>query len=87
MLQVYIEHHNNQTIAIQEICDGDKILAELEENNSINLDVCIPYINQRIEVHHVYTDDNSKNCTLNAILEAVETEPMTKAKCIRYSMI
>ena len=87
MLQVYIEHNKNQTIAIQEIMDDDKMLAELEENNSINLDVCIPYINQRIAVHHVYVDDSSKDCTLNAILEAVEIEPTTKAKCIRYSMI
>lgn len=87
MLQVYIEHQEDQTIAIQEICDDDKILAELEENNSINLDVCIPYVNQRIEVHHDYVNDFSKNCTLNAILESVEIDPVTKVKCIRYSMI
>ena len=87
MLNVTIEHYKDETISIQKISDDNVVLAKITEDNTINLDVCIPYINKEISIEHTYTNDNTKNCKLSATLEAVETDPLTKVKCIRYSML
>lgn len=87
MLQVTIEHHKDETVFIQKICEGDNILAEMQSNNVIDLDVCVPYINQEINVQHNYVDDTDMSYALKAKLEAVEMEPTVHAKCIRYSVL
>lgn len=87
MLQIFIEHYKNETIAIKEIKTGYVPLAELDDNNVIDLDVCIPYINQRIKVHHNHIEDNKESYTSTAILESVETDPATQFKYIKYSVI
>ena len=86
MLQVYIEHFKDETVVVQSIQDDNKILSEFE-NGKIDLDVCIPYTNQRIKVHHNHIDDNKNSYDMTAILEAVEIDPFTMVKCIRYSPI
>ena len=86
MLQIYIEHYKNETVSIESISNDDTVLADFE-NGKIDLDVCIPYINQRIKVHHRYSDNPKENYTLTAILEAVEIEPVTQVKCIKFSVI
>lgn len=86
MLQVYIEHFDNGTIVMQSICDDKTILSEFGENE-IDLDVCIPYINQRIKVHHRYPENFKNSYTLTAILESVEVDSRTNVKCIKYSPI
>lgn len=87
MLHVIIEHCKDETVYIQAIRNDGNILAEIKEDNSIDLDVCVPYINQEIAVHHIYTDDSSMDYTLTAKLESVEIEPMTHVKCIKYSVV
>lgn len=87
MLQVFIEHYKNETIAIKKIAVGDILLAELQDNNTIDLDVCVPYINQRIKIHHEHIDSGTESYTITAILEAVEIDPATQFKCIKYSVI
>ena len=87
MLCVTIEHYKDETISIQQIADDSTVLAKITENNSIDLDVCVPYINKEIAVQHKYTDNEAMNCTLAAKLEAVEIDPSTQVKCIKYSML
>ena len=83
MLQIYIEHFKNETVVIQSIQDDDKILSEYGDNE-INLNVCIPFINEEIKVHHQYVEDTKSNYTLTAKLLSVEIESLTQCKCIRY---
>lgn len=83
MLQIIIEH-SKDTVSIRKICDDGAILSEMQDD-TINLDVCIPYINQDIIVHHNYLDNSKESYTLIANLEAVEINPPTNIKCIKYS--
>lgn len=87
MLCVTIEHYKDETVSIQEISDDSTVLARITENNTIDLDVCVPYINKEIAVQHKYTDNEKMNCTLSAKLEAVEIDQNTQIKCIKYSML
>lgn len=86
MLQIYIEHFKNETVSINSIYDDDVVLSEINDNET-NLDVCTPFINQEIKVHHSYVEEVENNYTLTAILEAVEVDPITKVKCIKYTPI
>ena len=84
MLQIIIEHYKDETVSIQKICEDSTVLAVMQDTGTIDLDVCIPFINQQIEVHHNYVDDNEKSYVLTAKLEAIEIDPITQVKCIRY---
>ena len=74
-------------MSVQKICEDSTILAVMQDTGTIDLDVCIPFINQQIEVHHNYVDDNEKSYVLTAKLEAIEIDPITQVKCIRYTPI
>ena len=87
MLQIIIEHYKDETVSIQKICEDSTVLAVMQATGTIDLDVCIPFINQQIEVHHNYVDDNEKSYVLTAKLEAIEIDPITQVKCIRYTPI
>ena len=87
MLQIIIEHYKDETVSVQKICEDSTILAVMQDTGTIDLDVCIPFINQQIEVHHNYVDDNEKSYVLTAKLEAIEIDPITQVKCIRYTPI
>lgn len=87
MLQIIIEHYKDETVSIQKICEDSTVLAVMQDTGTIDLDVCIPFINQQIEVHHNYVDDNEKSYVLTAKLEAIEIDPITQVKCIRYTPI
>lgn len=87
MLQITIEHYKDETVSVQKICEDSTVLAVMQDTGTINLDVCIPFINQQIEVHHNYVDDNEKSYVLTAKLEAIEIDPITQVKCIRYTPI
>lgn len=85
MLQITIEHYKDEASGIQKICTDTELLAQMQDNNTIDLDVCIPYINQDIVVYHIYIDDSRKNFITNAVLKAVEIDPDTNTKCIRFA--
>lgn len=87
MLQITVEHYKDETVSVQKICEDSIILAVMQDTGTIDLDVCIPFINQQIEVHHNYVDDNEKSYVLTAKLEAIEIDPITQVKCIRYTPI
>ena len=87
MLQITIEHYKDETVSVQKICEDSTVLAGMQDTGTIDLDVCIPFINQQIEVHHNYVDDNEKSYVLTAKLEAIEIDPITQVKCIRYTPI
>ena len=87
MLQIIIEHYKDETVSIQKTCEDSTVLAVMQDTGTIDLDVCIPFINQQIEVHHNYVDDNEKSYVLTAKLEAIEIDPITQVKCIRYTPI
>lgn len=87
MLQITVEHYKDETVSVQKICEDSTILAVMQDTETIDLDVCIPFINQQIEVHHNYVDDNEKSYVLTAKLEAIEIDPITQVKCIRYTPI
>ncbi len=87
MLQITVEHYKDETVSVQKICEDSTILAVMQDTGTIDLDVCIPFINQQIEVHHNYVDDNEKSYVLTAKLEAIEIDPITQVKCIRYTPI
>lgn len=87
MLQIIIEHYKDETVSVQKICEDSTVLAVMQDTGTIDLDVCIPFINQQIEVHHNYVDDNEKSYVLTAKLEAIEIDPITQVKCIRYTPI
>lgn len=87
MLQIIIEHYKDETVSIQKICEDSTVLAVMQDTGTIDLDVCIPFINKQIEVHHNYVDDNEKSYVLTAKLEAIEIDPITQVKCIRYTPI
>ena len=87
MLQITIEHYKDETVSVQKICEYCTVLALMQYTGTIDLDVCIPFINQQIEVHHNYVDDNEKSYVLTAKLEAIEIDPITQVKCIRYTPI
>ena len=87
MLQIIIEHYKDETVSIQKICEDSTVLAVMQDTGTIDLDVCIPFINQQIEVHHNYVDDNEKSYVLTAKLEAIEIDHITQVKCIRYTPI
>ena len=87
MLQITIEHYKDETVSVQKICEDSTVLAVMQDTGTIDLDVCIPFINQQIEVHHNYVDDNEKSYVLTAKLEAIEIDPITQVKCIRYTPI
>lgn len=81
MLQIIIHHEgkegNEVTIAsiLNKVSEGNvEILAKFdEEKGNIDIDVCIPYIEQDIEVKHIYPEQ--KDCyQAIAKLEAVETD-------------
>ena len=72
MLQITVEHYKDETVSVQKICEDSTILAVMQDTGTIDLDVCIPFINQQIEVHHNYVDDNEKSYVLTAKLEAIE---------------
>ena len=61
MLQIIIEHYKDETVSVQKICEDSTVLAVMQDTGTIDLDVCIPFINQQIEVHHNYVDDNDDN--------------------------
>lgn len=84
MLQIIVEHYKDESVSIQKICKDSNVLAEMQDTGTIDLDVCIPFINQQIEVHHDYVNDNEKSYVLTAKLEAVEIDPVTQVKCIKY---
>ena len=86
MLQVNIDHYEDGTVSVQSILDTNEnhALAIMHEG-VINLDVCIPYINQEISVCHNYVYDTDKSYNLKAKLEAVEIDSITQVKCIKYS--
>lgn len=87
MLQIEIEHYKDGTISIQEISNDSDVLSVMQDNGIIDLNVCIPYINEKIKVHHNYIDDEEKSYILTAKLEAVEIDPITQVKCIKYTPI
>ena len=87
MLQIIIEHYKDETVSVQKICEDSTVLAVMQDTGTIDLDVCIPFINQQIKVHHNYVDDNEKSYVLTAKLEAIEIDPITQVKCIRYTPI
>lgn len=87
MLQITVEHYKDETVSVQKICEDSTILAVMQDTGTIDLDVCVPFINQQIEVHHNYVDDNEKSYVLTAKLEAIEIDPITQVKCIRYTPI
>ena len=99
MLQITVEHYKDETVSVQKICEdstvlavmqdtgNSTVLAVMQDTGTIDLDVCIPFINQQIEVHHNYVDDNEKSYVLTAKLEAIEIDPITQVKCIRYTPI
>lgn len=87
MLQIEIEHYKDGTISIQEIRNDSDVLSVMQDNGIIDLDVCIPYINEKIKVHHNYINDEEKSYILTAKLEAVEIDPITQVKCIKYTPI
>lgn len=87
MLQITVEHYKDETVSVQKICKDSTVLAVMQDTGTIDLDVCIPFINQQIEVHHNYVDDNEKSYVLTAKLEAIEIDPITQVKCIRYTPI
>lgn len=87
MLQITVEHYKDETVSVQKICEDSTILAVMQDTGTIDLDVCIPFINQQIEVHHNYVDDNEKSYVLTAKLETIEIDPITQVKCIRYTPI
>ena len=83
MLQIIIEHSEG-TVCVQKICNDVTTLAEMQDGK-IDLDVCTPYINREIEVHHNFLDHSEDDYVLTAKLEKVEIEPITHVKCIKYS--
>ena len=87
MLQITVEHYKDETVSVQKICEDSTVLAVMQDTGTIDLDVFIPFINQQIEVHHNYVDDNEKSYVLTAKLEAIEIDPITQVKCIRYTPI
>lgn len=87
MLQITVEHYKDETVSVQKICEDSTVLAVMQDTGTIDLDVCIPFINQQIEVYHNYVDDNEKSYVLTAKLEAIEIDPITQVKCIRYTPI
>lgn len=87
MLQITVEHYKDETVSVQKICEDSTVLAVMQDTGTIDLDVCIPFINQQIEVHHNYVDDNEKSYVLTAKLKAIEIDPITQVKCIRYTPI
>lgn len=87
MLQIEIEHYKDGTISIQEIRNDSDVLSVMQDNGIIDLDVCISYINEKIKVHHNYINDEEKSYILTAKLEAVEIDPITQVKCIKYTPI
>lgn len=87
MLQVIVEHYKDETVSVKKICDDSTVLSVMKNTGVIDLDVCVPYINKQIEVHHNYIDSNENNYVLKAKLEAVEIDPMTQVKCIKYTPI
>lgn len=87
MLQITVEHYKDETVSVQKICEDSTVLAVMQDTGTIDLDVCIPFINQQIEVHHNYVDDNEKSYVLTAKLEAIEIDPIAQVKCIRYTPI
>lgn len=86
MLQIIVEHYKDETVSVQKISDDSDVLSVMQDG-VIDLDVCVPYINKQIEVHHNYIDSNENNYVLKAKLEAVEIDPMTQVKCIKYTPI
>lgn len=87
MLQIIVEHYKNGTVSVQEISNDSDVLSVMQDNGIIDLDVCVPYINEKIKVHHNYIDDEEKSYILTAKLEAVEIDPITQVKCIKYTPI
>lgn len=87
MLQIIVEHYKDETVSVQKICKDSSVLAVMQDTGTIDLDVCVPFINQQIEVHHNYVNDNAKSYVLTAKLEAVEIDPVTQVKCIKYTPI
>ena len=87
MLQIIVEHYKDGTVSVQEIRNDSDVLSVMQDNGIIDLDVCIPYINEKIKVHHNYINDEEKSYILTAKLEAVEIDPITQVKCIKYTPI
>jgi hypothetical protein len=81
MLQIIIHHEGNNgsevTIAgiLNKVSeDNVEILAAFdEEKGNIDVDVCIPYIGQDIEVKHIYPEEEECYQAI-ANLEAVDTD-------------
>ena len=86
MLQIIVEHYKDETVSVQKISDDSDVLSVMQDG-IIDLDVCVPYINKQIKVHHNYIDDEEKSYVLTAKLEAVEIDPITQVKCIKYTPI
>lgn len=72
MLQVIIEHYKDETVSIKQIYNEDKLLAEMGTDDVINVDVCLPYCGQTIQVIHNFIGESDKNYSLHATLVGVD---------------
>lgn len=88
MLQVTIEHYNDETasmVSIDEIHNGVKSgnIVKMEDG-IIDVDVCLSRLGEQILINHEYTYDNTLNCQLKAKLVYVGFDDNTGVKCIKY---
>lgn len=86
MLQINIDHcgDDGKEITIKIVKDDKKILAVYNSlEGQIDLDVCVPYIGQQIEVNHIYPSDADCYKTV-AKLDDVSIDEHG-FKCIEYT--
>lgn len=83
MLQIIIEHYNDETVSIKQIYDEGNLLAEMDaRNGTIDVDVCLPYCGQMVQIIHNFVGENKKNYSLEARLVGVDM--FNGIKCIKY---
>lgn len=75
MLQIVIKHEcDNSSVQVVSLYDDDVLLKEADsESGKIDLDVCRPYINEEIRVHHLF-DEKEMNYTVKGLLQEVSTD-------------
>ncbi len=85
MLQVNIQHGKDDlSVRIATLYDDDVLLKEFDnETGKIDLEVCKPFINEEIRIHHFF-EEKEKNYTVKGMLEEVTTDPITKLQSIKY---
>lgn len=84
MLHIYVIHSKNNTIYLDKITEDETILAEHNaETNMIDLDVCIPYVGDKIMVHHTFMANHNDDYSVAAKLLGVETDA-NGIKSVRY---